>query len=89
MTNIEDYVVRQLRTVVPVLWGSLVSFIMQFVALDLIDPVYAALSAQPVQFAVTAVVIWLWYWVWSRVSHHVPDWLVRLVLGSEKEPTYE
>lgn len=88
MIHIEDAVVRQLRTIVPVIWGSIVSFILQFVAVDLVPAVQSALESEAVAFAITATVIWGWYWVWSKVGHHIPDWLSRLVMGSEKEPTY-
>lgn len=87
--NISDKVVSYLRTVVPVLWGSVVSFILQFVGSDLNEPISNALNSEPVGIAVTAIVIGVWYWLWRRVEPHIPDWLTRIVLGSAKAPTYE
>lgn len=89
MIYIDDNVVKYLRTAVPVLWGSVASFILQFAAADLSEPLNDALHSEPVSLAVTAIVIFLWYWIWGKVNHLVPDWLSKLVLGSEKEPTYE
>lgn len=89
MISIEDQVTRYLRTAVPVLWGSIASFILQYVATDLSEPLGNALYSEPVSLAVTAVVIFVWYWIWGKVNPLLPDWLSRLVLGSEKEPTYE
>ena len=88
MNNIDDVVVRNLRTVVPVAWGSIVSFLIQFIASDISEPINDALRSEPVGVAVTALTIWVWYLIWSKVSHLIPDWLTKLVMGSEKEPTY-
>ena len=89
MIHIEDNITRYLRTAVPVLWGSVASFLLQYVATDLSEPIANALYSEQASIAVTAIVIFVWYWVWGKVNHLVPDWLSKLVLGSEKEPTYK
>ena len=85
--NLSDRAVSYLRTVVPVLWGSLLGL-----ALPSIPwlPVAVAewLRGELAVSVVTAAAIALWYVLWRKVEAHIPDWLTRVVLGSAQTPTY-
>lgn len=72
----------------PVAWGSVVSFLLQYVSSDLSGPIADALNSEATTLAVTAVVITAWYWLWRKVEPKLPDWATRLVLGSAKSPSY-
>lgn len=90
--NVSDRAVSYLRTVVPVLWGSVVAQVVAWLAGridgDVANAVADWLQSEAAVTAVTAAAIALWYVVWRRVEPHVPDWLTRIVLGSAKPPTY-
>lgn len=73
----------------PVLWGSIVAFILQFVSPEINETVAQALNSEPVNAAVTALIIFAWYALWRKLEPRLPDWATKLVLGSEKAPTYE
>lgn len=88
--NLSDLVTARLRTLVPVWWGLVVAWALsQWPNLgqalhDLgIDPNSAAARA-----AVIGVCIWAWDYLWKRVEHVLPAWLTRIVVGSNKTPTY-
>lgn len=91
-TDLSDRAVSYLRTVVPVAWGSLVALLLQLASAHLPADVVTALAdwlGGPAAVAlVTTVAIAAWYWAWRHLEPRVPDWLVRLVLGSAAQPTY-
>lgn len=83
-----DKVTAYLRTVVPAAWGSLVVWLVaQMPALP--EPVIEWLNSEATIAVVTALAILGWYWLWRRVEGKIPDWLIRVVLGSAKSPTYD
>jgi hypothetical protein len=91
-TVLSDRAVATLRTAVPAAWGTLVAALLGLAA-DLLPPdVHDALadvlSSDVVLALVVALVITFWYWLWRRVENHVPDWLIRIVLGSARRPGY-
>jgi hypothetical protein len=86
-----DTITALLRTVVPVWWGSALAWL---VARGLL-PTDAALDAAPLglqlaDLVVAPLVIGTYYaavrWLESRAW--VPRWVVRVLLGSAKPPTY-
>ncbi|OCI31037.1 hypothetical protein [Oerskovia enterophila] len=81
-----DRAVSYLRTVVPVLWGSLVAWLLTVVVLP--TEVTDLLTSDLAITAVTALVVGAWYVAWRWAEPHIPDWLTRLVLGSAQTPTY-
>jgi len=85
--NLSDRAVSYLRTIVPVLWGSLLSAVLPSLPW-LPDEVTAWLSGDAASLAVTALAIAAWYVAWRHLEPHVPDWLTRLVLGSAQPPAY-
>lgn len=91
-TVLSDRAVSYLRTIVPVLWGSIVATILRVVSPHLPGDVGQALAdflaSELALSLVTAAVIAGWYWVWRRLERRIPDWLVRLVLGSARTPGY-
>lgn len=91
-TALSDLAVATLRTVVPVAWGTLVAQVLAWLAPHLTpalaDALTAWLSAETAIALVTMVAIAIWYALWRRLEHLVPDWLVRLVLGSARVPAY-
>ncbi|MBD5787098.1 hypothetical protein IF650_13000 [Cellulosimicrobium terreum] len=84
--NISDRAVSYLRTAVPALWGSIVTWVLATWVLP--AEVVELLTSDVAVAAVTAAVILVWYALWRWLEPHVPDWVTRLVLGSAKTPTY-
>jgi hypothetical protein len=79
-----------LRTVIPALWGSFIGWVLS--VLPVLEPLredLLAVAENPVivPFIITFL-IGLWYVIWAKLQPHIPDWLVRLVLGSAKRPVY-
>lgn len=91
-TALSDRAVALLRTAVPGLWAALVTTLLRITSPHLPGDVGAALAdLLRSELAVTFVVVLvlaLWYWLWRKVERLVPDWLVRLVLGSARTPGY-
>lgn len=91
-TVLSDRAVSYLRTIVPVLWGSIVATILRVISPHLPGEVGQALAdflaSELALSLVTAAGIAGWYWVWRRLERRIPDWLVRLVLGSARTPGY-
>ena len=91
-TALSDRAVSYLRTIVPVLWGSLVATILRVISPHLPGDVGQALAdllASELALSVaTASTIAAWYWIWRRLERRIPDWLVRLALGSARTPGY-
>ena len=91
-TVLSDRAVSYLRTIVPVLSGSIVATILRVISPHLPGDVGQALAdllaSELALSLVTAAGIAGWYWVWRRLERRIPDWLVRLVLGSARTPGY-
>jgi len=86
--SISDYVVSVLRTVVPVAWGALITYL-----ISLVPGVAPALApAQPViagwGVAIAAAVTAAWYALMRKIEPKLPQWLAVIVLGSSQMPTY-
>lgn len=86
-----DLVVSYLRTIVPVLWGALLTWALG--AISWLPDVLAFLHLDPqsagVVTAVTGLVVAAWYVVWRKVEPLIPSWLTTIVLGAAKAPTYD
>ncbi|QIK82978.1 hypothetical protein [Sanguibacter sp. HDW7] len=91
-TVLSDRTVALLRTAVPGLWAALVTTLLRIISPHLPGDVGTALAAllrsELALTLVVALVLALWYWLWRRIEHLVPDWLVRLALGSARTPGY-
>lgn len=89
---ISDRVVSWLRTVVPVLWGTVVTAILRTTTPHLPGDLGAALASwlgsEPTLALVTATVIGAWYALWRWAEPRLPDWVTRVVLGSAQTPIY-
>lgn len=82
-----DKVTAWLRTVVPAAWGSLVLWaVAQLPAIP--ESVQTWLMSDATVAVVLALSIGLWYWVWTKIEGYMPPWLTRIVLGSNKTPSY-
>ena len=90
--TLSDRAVSYLRTVVPVLWGSLVGLLLGWVAPhlpgELGDTLADLLGGEAAIALVSGLAIAGWYALWRRVEPRIPDWLTRIVLGSASAPTY-
>lgn len=77
-----------LRTVVPVLWGSLIGWLLGL--LPALEPLREPLLGYGNVLAtiLAAVLIAAWYTFWRWLEPKLPDWLTRAVLGSAKAPVY-
>lgn len=80
--TLPDYVVSLLRTAVPSLAGSVLSWLaLRGLVID--DELRTALVT-----AATGLAIVAWYAVWRAVESRLPAWLTRIVLGASTAPTY-
>jgi hypothetical protein len=81
-------VVSILRTVVPVLWGTLITYLV-----SLVPGVAVALApAQPIiagwGVAIAAAITAGWYALMRKIEPKLPGWLTVIVLGSNQTPKY-
>lgn len=79
-----------LRTAVPVLWGSLVTWFAETLpgANDFLASVGVDLASEGTVLWVSGVAIALWYALWRWLEPRLPAWLTRIVLGSNQRPEY-
>lgn len=85
-----DRVVSWIRTIVPVLWGSLIAWAfrtfdwlegaLEYLHLDPHDPALIA--------GLTVAAIGAWYALVRWAEPRLPEWVTRIVLGSAREPEY-
>lgn len=90
--QLSDRAISLIRTSVPALWGAIVAQLLAWLAgiipIDLAHALADALTTPAaITFAVTVATV-VWYWVWRWLEPRVPDWLISLVLGYAKAPTY-
>lgn len=85
-TSLSDKAVSYLRTVVPIGWGLVVTWLLANVPALSNFPI--DLNNPSVVGIVTAGAIALWYVIWRAVEKKIPNWLTSLVLGSSKQPAY-
>jgi hypothetical protein len=84
--SVSDYAVSVIRTVVPLLWGMLIAYVVTLVpsVAHVIDPA-SVVGYGP---ALAAVLAAAWYALMRKIEPHLPAWLTVIVLGSNKAPTY-
>ncbi|MCL2453769.1 MAG: hypothetical protein FWD18_00475 [Micrococcales bacterium] len=87
-TDTHQLVTGWLRTVVPGSWAAFIAWALSTEVL----PTWLGDLVQDHHVATTSVVVGLvlavWYAAWRRIEPHVPDWLVRIALGSARPPMY-
>lgn len=85
-----DLVVSLLRTAVPTAWGVLITWLLTVVTWlpSLLDTLGVDPLSAEVRSAVTGLVLVGWYALWRKLEPVVPAWLVTIVLGMAKAPTY-
>jgi len=93
-----DRLTAWVRTVTPKFWGTLVTALLAFLAshapwaLDLLELLGVDLTSPAavgfVILLVDGLVIAAWHWLWTRLQPHLPDALVRVLLGSAASPVY-
>lgn len=86
-----DRLIALLRTVVPSLWAYLLAWLVARGAITTEAATGAApLGAQLVDFLIAPAVVGVYYLVarWLESQPWMPRWLVRLLLGSARPPTY-
>jgi hypothetical protein len=84
MNPLSDRVVSLLRTVVPVIWGSAIAWLLTVISLP--TPVTGFLTNQTDLVVVVAIAAWYAGFRWLEPK--LPAWLTRIVLGSNQTPTY-
>lgn len=77
-----------LRTVVPALWGSFIGWLLTL--LPVLEPHRAEflLYGDLMVPILASVIIGGWFAFWRWLQPRLPDWLVRVTLGSAKLPVY-
>lgn len=83
--TLSDDVIAMLRTVVPIVWGFIASWLIN---LGIPGAVLAAVHGAAIT-GLTAVLAIVWYALWRWASPHIPQWIVVLVLGYAANPTYQ
>lgn len=93
-----DRLTAWVRTVTPRIWGAVVTALLAWFAvhapwvLDLLELLGIDLTSPAVVGAVVllvdVVVTAAWHWVWTRLQPHLPDAVVRVVLGAAASPLY-
>lgn len=90
--ELSDRAVAILRTSVPVWWGSLVTWLLVSLATllpaELLEPLEELLRSEPAKALATVAVTLVWYLLWRWLAPRIPDWLLRLALGSTRTPVY-
>lgn len=82
--SVRDFGLSWLRTVVPVVWGFLLTFLA-----TRFPVVHALVLDNPHVYAVfEGLVTVLWYSLWRGLEGKLPAFLTRLLLGSNAQPTY-
>ena len=85
--TIGDKGASYLRTLVPTLWGALITQLVVWWP-SAPDVVTDLANNEGVLAALTAGVIFVWYWAWRKIENRIPAWLTRIVLGSNQVPVY-
>ena len=80
---IDDNLAAWLRTVVPVGWGALITFL-----LSRFPAVHATLVSPAMTMFVTGFVVAAWYSAWKWLEPRIPHWLRAFVLGYDRRPVY-
>ncbi|MCZ2261597.1 hypothetical protein [Isoptericola sp. QY 916] len=81
-----EKVTAWLRTAVPALWGTLLAWALAQWALP--APLTELLSSDVLVSALVALAVGAWYALWRWLEPRLPAFVVRLVLGSARTPTY-
>ncbi|GAB6938370.1 hypothetical protein ACQP60_04140 [Isoptericola variabilis] len=90
----KDTVTSWLRTVVPGAWAALVTVLLGWLgthapwAVELLDGLGVDLTSPAVVAFVVSAVLALWYVLWRWLEPRLPAWATRLVLGSNRPPSY-
>lgn len=87
-----DAAIARIKTAVPAWWGAVVTWLLlQLTAhlpIEVLGPLSDLLTSVPAQALVVAVAALLWHWLWGWLGRLVPDWLLRLAVGSTQTATY-
>ena len=83
-----DAIVSRLRTIVPVLWGSLIAWLLRWLGGD-VDAVVVEWLLSWEEVLVVAVVAAFYSLArWLERQPWLPAWVAALLLGSSLQPTY-
>ncbi|MEU4386763.1 hypothetical protein [Promicromonospora sp. NPDC023805] len=93
-----DRLTAWVRTVTPKIWAAVVTALLAWFAvhapwvLELLELLGVDLTSSAsvgfVVLLVDLVVLAVWQWLWTRLQPHLPDVVVRLVLGAAARPMY-
>lgn len=88
-----DLVTSWLRTTVPAIWGASVTAGLAAVEPHLpawaATPLGAALGDESTTLLVTVAAVAGWHAAWRHLEARAPRWVVRLALGSARQPSYD
>ena len=86
-SSVSDIVVSIIRTVVPVAWGSALTWVAT--QLPLLADALNQAGATGLGAVLVATLTTLWYSLMRSVERYLPAWLTVLVLGANRPPTYD
>lgn len=84
----QNNIIAYIRTYVPVIVGTIISFIVQ--AIPAVDEILSEISPDwqdATKGTATVIVIGLYYWIARQLGKKYP-WTEKWLLGSEKQPVY-
>ncbi len=80
-----NYVVSHLRTLVPIMWGAAVTWLID----RYVPAIPRGLATDPAAIsAATSVATFGWYALFRWVEPHLPAWITALTLGHPSPPRY-
>lgn len=90
--ELSDAAIARIKTAVPAWWGAVVTWLLLQLAAHLpaevLGPLSDLLTSAPAQALVVAVATLLWHWLWGWLGRLVPDWVLRLAVGSTQTAVY-
>lgn len=81
-----DYLTSLIRTYVPLAWGTVLTWL---VTAGIIDEATAADAAPVAPMVLVPIATGAIYALARAVEPHLPRWLVVVLLGSPRQPSYD
>jgi xanthine/uracil permease len=84
--SVQDFGVSWIRTTVPVIWGSFLTWVASQV--PGLEPVMNQPAAVGFSVVLVGVLTVVWYSIMRKLETVLPPWLTRIVIGANRRPVY-
>lgn len=83
--NMSDLVVSSIRTIFPLIWGSVVAWVVGLI------PALESIRGQATEFGavITTVIVAAWYVLTRSLEPKLPEWLRAALFGVTTAPEYD